>query len=539
MKHTIKLPFALLLLFAGATALADELPPGHSGTLTIVHLNDTYRVGDVEEGRRGGLGRVATIVRKLKAQGNDVRITHAGDFLYPSLESQLWHGEQMVEALNYLHSLAPLYLVPGNHEFDRRTADAVVQALHDAEFAWIADNLQLKTGHADADAALGDAFLFAFGSKKIGIFALTLLPRDGGNERTYAPVSGEYLAVAEAAIEKLEQAGADLIFGLTHLHLADDRQIAALKHKHPSFLFIVGGHEHEPEFLSGDADSATIMKGASNARTVWQIDIRFDDKVPVINTTEIAVDQSIEKDAAYQLIADKWRQRLLQKLPFLQSTLGVAALPLDAREVTVRNRESAWANFIVDQMPGAFGKPLADFAFINSGTLRIDDFVAEDITFEDIGRTFGFSSFLRHMTINGADFVALMEAGFRGEGPSKGYFPQISGFRVCVDKSRPDGQRIVQLQLPAKSPEQDTWIDIDRTADYQLVAPDFLYRGGDGYEFSQARDASRPASELKYLVLDAVIQAQGVGARVGAAVDLNNPRIAFVENENSTCFTKK
>lgn len=533
MKHSSRFLPALLLFFAGGDALPID---PQTNTLTIIHLNDTYRVAAVEEGRRGGFGRIATIVRKLKKQGNDVRISHAGDFLYPSLESQLWNGEQMVEALNFLNSLAPLYLVPGNHEFDRRKADGLVRALHYSEFSWLADNLQLNSGDAEADSLLGGAFLFPFGSKKIGVFALTLLPRDGGNERDYAPVTGEYVAVAESAIEKLQQAGADLIFGLTHLNITDDKQVAALKQKYPSFQFIVGGHEHEPEFEQGSEDRAMIMKGASNARTVWQIDIRYENDALLIKTTEIAVDQSIEEDAGYQLIADKWRHRLLEKLPFLQSRIGVAAVPLDAREVTVRNQESAWGNFIADQMPGAFGDPAADFAFINSGTLRIDDFIAEDITFEDIGRTFGFSSFLRHMTISGADFVALMEAGFRGEGPSKGYFPQISGFRVCVDRSRPDGQRIVQLQLPSQSEGGASWSDIDKAADYELVAPDFLYRGGDGYDFSNARDVSRPASELKYRVLDAVIQAQAAGGQVGAPIDPSQQRIAFVIAGNGRCF---
>ena len=85
---------ALLILFL--TACANTGGTANSDALTFIHLNDTYRVDAVEEGRRGGFGRVATLVRALKAQGRDVRILHDGDFLYPSLESQLWNGEQMV-----------------------------------------------------------------------------------------------------------------------------------------------------------------------------------------------------------------------------------------------------------------------------------------------------------------------------------------------------------------------------------------------------------------------------------------------------------
>jgi hypothetical protein len=77
-----------------------------------------------------------------------------------------------------------------------------------------------------------------------------------------------------------------------------------------------------------------------------------------------------------------------------------------------------------------------------------------------------------------------------------------------------------------------------RDADYSLVAPDYLYRGGDGYDFSKARDVSRPASELKYLVLDAVIRAHAQGEKIGAAVDPANPRIAFANTANELCFAR-
>ena len=122
------------------------------------------------------------------------------------------------------------------------------------------------------------------------------------------------------------------------------------------------------------------------------------------------------------------------------------------------------------QMRTAFRDPPADLAFINGGTLRIDDFVADDITFEDIGRTFGFSSYLRHMAMSGGEFRKTLEAGYRGTGEGKGYFPQISGFRVCVDRNRPDGQRIVQMQVPTAA---SAWQEIEPEHMYSVVVPDF------------------------------------------------------------------
>ena len=522
-----------IFVLGGCSAPGLVSDAGADDTLTFIHLNDTYRVDSVEEGRRGGFSRVATLVRQLKVQGNDVRMLHGGDFLYPSLESQLWNGEQMVEAMNFLDDLAPMYVVPGNHEFDSRTPATVIARIRESRFDWIADNMRLDTGEADVDARLSSGFTFKWGDRTIGIVALTVHPDHGGNVRDYTPFENGYVEHAERVIRQFESDGVDLILGLTHLHLISDIEIAKLKATHPTFVFIVGGHDHEPEFEEGDAQNAIVMKGGSNARTIWQIDVQFVDDVPQVSTTRIAVDESIALDDEYQVIADKWRERLLDLMPFLPSRIGDAAVPLDGREATVRGEDSNWGMFIADQMRSAFRNPPANFAIVNGGTLRIDDYIAEDITFEDIGRTFGFSSFLRHMTMDGADFRNTLEAGYRGLMAGKGYFPQLSGFRVCVDPGRPNGDRIVQMQVPADS---GNWVEIVPEEAYSIVVPDYLYRGGDGYDFSKARDVSRPGSELKYLVLDGVIRAQAAGEKVGVERTRDNARFVLLSAGENICF---
>jgi 2',3'-cyclic-nucleotide 2'-phosphodiesterase (5'-nucleotidase family) len=518
-----------LSLFISGCAIAPT--PDTTG-LTFVHLNDTYRVGAVEDGNAGGFSRVVTVVRELQANGRDVRILHGGDFLYPSLESQLWNGLQMVDALNFMDAIAPIYAVSGNHEFDRRGPEQLIAAVQASNFDWLGDNYVFKTGNTQVDGALKPAFTFQSGDKTVGVFSLTLNSADGGNERDYLKNNADYMGVAEKTIEVLDKKGVDLIIGVTHLHMWQDVELAGLKAKYPKLAFIVGGHEHEPEHSPGSDSSAVVMKGSSNARVIWAIDVDFDEAGrPAVRERQIELDESVAMDPAYEVLADKWRSRLLEKFPFLEARIGTAALPLDGREVTVRNEESNWGNFIADQMRTAFGEP-SDLAFINGGTLRIDDYIDDDILFEDIGRTFGFSSFLRLTTMTGAEFRQVMEAGYRGFGPSKGYFPQVSGFRVCVDRSRNEGDRIVSLQVPTNS----GWQEIIADEDYSVVVPDYLYGGGDGYDIPKNRPTSPPGSELKYLVLDGVLQAQALGQKVGAPVDPENPRFHQLLEGKQPCF---
>jgi len=80
-------PLLVCIILVACTASAPSLP--EPAGLTFVHLNDTYRMGAVEDGKAGGFGRVLSIIRALQAQGRDVAcIRTLDDFLYPSLETQ-------------------------------------------------------------------------------------------------------------------------------------------------------------------------------------------------------------------------------------------------------------------------------------------------------------------------------------------------------------------------------------------------------------------------------------------------------------------
>ena len=77
---------------------------------------------------------------------------------------------QIVDAFNFLDALAPMYVVAGNHEFDRREPEQLANAVRASEFDWLGDNYQFRTGEAQTDAALRSAFTFEHDGKTIVVF---------------------------------------------------------------------------------------------------------------------------------------------------------------------------------------------------------------------------------------------------------------------------------------------------------------------------------------------------------------------------------
>ena len=271
----------VLLILAACSNEPDTTASVSDGGISFIHLNDTYRVGTVEDGNAGGFGRVVTIIQALQAEGREVRILHGGDFLYPS-PGKPGLGRCPDDRGFQLYGRHSRHVCrSGNHEFDSRQTDPLVNAVLASEFDWVGDNFVFNTGNADVDSALRRDFVVEVSGKRIGIFGLTLHEADGGNARDYVPTERDTMSAARRSLANLEALGVDAIVGLTHLHMWQDEEIATFKAEYPKLAFIAGGHEHEPEYAPESDGAAAVMKGASNARKIWRIDLDFaDDGTP-------------------------------------------------------------------------------------------------------------------------------------------------------------------------------------------------------------------------------------------------------------------
>lgn len=518
-----------VLLVAGAVYLnsrasaKDSDPPPQ---LIIVQLNDIYRLDAVRAGKRGGLARVVALLRQLKTQHPKVPVIvlHAGDFLSPSLESNLFHGAQMIDAMNFINEVAPLYVVPGNHEFDYEEKEKayLTDAILKSRFSWVASNIERNDPNLLPALRnnVNQHIVVTFGKVKLGVFGLTI--DQGDKDSPYAAISGDYARIASAEIQQLERKGADLIVGITHLNIGDDHELAKLKKQHPTFLWIAGGHEHALDREFESPETALITKGDSNARTIWKVSVVKNGRNVDIREESIVIDESIQPDPVFtQDVENLYRAKLRNARPYMDTVISTQpSRCYDATEQAVRDRESDWGNFLTDTMRMAYkeNRIIADIAVLNGGSIRIDDTICDRITFENLERTFAYKTPVVFVKLKGKDLKKYILEDSVSSKLGDGRFLQVSGVSFRRDLSAGSSEIIKELQVQtAKRP-----VAFDEAKTYIVAVNKYIFCGGDGYKFRQFVTHYIPAgSDLRYLTYAALsAQTKNKAQVVGRIIDL-------------------
>lgn len=513
--------FGLVLIVALALSLGwqrdSQITPKPSTEAIIVQLNDIYRLDSVRAGKRGGLARVVSLLRQLKAQNPQVPVIvlHAGDFLSPSLESSVFHGAQMIDAMNFINEVAQLYVVPGNHEFDYSETDKnyLTDAIRESKFQWIVSNIQrsdpaiLETLRDMTRAHI----VIPLGNLKVGVFGLTIDGAQGGKNRSYGPISGDYSRIAATEIQQLESE-ADVIVGLTHLNIGDDHELAKLKQQHPRFLWIAGGHEHTLNREPSAAQTALITKGDSNARTVWKLSIVKNGLNYELHEESVVIDESIPADPEFtRNIEDFYRAKLREDRPYLDTV--ISTIPdrcYDGTEEAVRDRESDWGDLLADTMRKAFKGVTADVAVLNGGSIRIDDTICGRITFENLDRTFAYETPVVLVKIKGADLKKFILEDSANSKRGDGRFLQVSGVSFRRDFSAVGSDRLKDLQL--QSGRRSTSFVDNKT--YVVAVNKYIFDCGDGYKFRQSITNYIPAGADLRALTYATLKAQEKGKKM-------------------------
>ena len=144
-----KLSRILLAFFVtGLVSSCSSTKPGgqaddHLIDINLVQVNDVYEIAPLNNGKEGGMARVATIKKKYLRTNPNTLLLMAGDFLSPSVYNSLKYegksirGRQMVDAMNAAGFDLAIF---GNHEFDYGQ-DVLAERIREAKFPMLSANV--------------------------------------------------------------------------------------------------------------------------------------------------------------------------------------------------------------------------------------------------------------------------------------------------------------------------------------------------------------------------------------------------------------
>jgi 2',3'-cyclic-nucleotide 2'-phosphodiesterase (5'-nucleotidase family) len=443
-----------------AACVPGAKPPEPLNPVRFLLINDVYVADTLSDGT-GGLARVATVRSRLADQGR-VLFVLAGDFLSPSLLSKYYGGRQMVEALN----AAKLdYATFGNHEFEL-ARDTLIARIEASAFKWLSANCTLADGSRFPKVLPWDTVRVS--GHLVGLFGLTLQ----GDYRSYVRC-GDPDSAAVAAADTLTSLKADLIVGLTHQTIAEDRDLLS---REPRIDLILGGHEHEAH--DSVVSGRHVLKADANSRsaqfaTLWGGKGEWRQAVGLVT-----IDSRLPDDTATARVAEAWADSLRAKLG-PERVVGRAEAPIDARDAVSRNRESAIGMLVTDAIRAGTG---AEVALMNAGAMRLDDVIpAGPVSNYQLESIFLFADETRVVTfpLTGARLRQILEHGVSDASLGKGGFLQVSGVTFTYDRARPAGARLVGAM---------SGIGADDTL--TVAMPSYpACEGGDGYEVPEAAES--------------------------------------------------
>ncbi len=453
---------ALVLFVSAILSIAAQQKNDCNVKVTLLQVNDVYQFAPVDQGTKGGLGRVMTLKKAIQQENPNTLFLMAGDTISPSVESITYKGSQMIEAWN----IAGLdYSTFGNHEFDFGP-DVLKERIKESKFSWIAANVIDRTTNKPF-ADVQPFVVREFGGVKIGIFGLVLpetktTSRPGDNIEFRNPCD-----TAKEMVSQLHAQGVKVVVALTHLSMREDKEVARCA----DVDLIIGGHEHT--LLESHAGTAPIFKMTADARDLGRIDLNISPTTGELESIDwkvIPVNSTTKEATEFAAVYRKYASLLAQ----LAKPIGRTTVALDARSMENRTRETNVGNFVTD----AFRKATAaDVGFMNGGSIRADGIIGPGrLTERDLLSMLPFKNKLVKIEVTGATLRAALEHGVArsAEDSEPGRFPQVSGVHFSFDATRKSGARLVDVKVNG--------LPLNDTKKYTLTTTTFIaLDGGDGY----------------------------------------------------------
>ncbi|HLO97481.1 MAG TPA: bifunctional metallophosphatase/5'-nucleotidase [Fimbriimonas sp.] len=439
-------------------------------TVTVLHMNDIHSHLDptpIRGVQYGGLARVQTLIKGVRAKEKNVLLLNAGDVFQGTLYFNMYDGLADATVLNEMGFDAQCL---GNHEFDKGIPN-LVEYIKRVNFPVLAANVD-TTNHPELGNVIKPYSIITVDKQKVGVIGLVT---DTTPTIAFIPETlkfQKHLAATQKAADELTAQGVNKIILLTHIGYEEDMELGKQLR---NVDLIVGGHSHTPlgtPPLEGWRPSVgkypTVVKDADgkdlNVVQAWEwgkvlgrVKVTFDKKGNLVKVNEgeiMVVDSKIPEDKKIAGILDAFRKPI--------DAIGSSQIGTSVAAITDRHTVGY---FVSDSYLMATQKLGADFALCNPGGVR-SNLEAGKVTYGMANAICPFRNTLTLVNMTGATIIDLLNESKGSLIPSKGTSYTVAG----------GGVRDVMIN----------GAPLDPAKTYKVVVNNFMAQGGDSLNVLKA-----------------------------------------------------
>jgi 2',3'-cyclic-nucleotide 2'-phosphodiesterase (5'-nucleotidase family) len=462
-RRFIRTVLLLLPLGISTAAVAQD---SRYVLLTLLHTNDIHaRVlsgSNLNDESRGGLARLASLVKQIRAEMPNVLLFDSGDWASGTVEAYLTSGRSIAQAIN---SLGYNAVCIGNHEFDwgQENARELLKSLRTPVVC--ANLLDAATGKPWGE--LKPYLLMTVNGVRIAVFGLITLetlkyewPSFLEGLRFEDPI-----ATAAKLVPELRKQ-ADLVILLSHLGLKLDQQLAAAV---PGIDIILGGHSHDnvttrmfvgntliaqtgyhverlgrvdlilkkADRPSADGRLYTIESINGRGGRWWGLQIRAPLGVSYPQSPSIPIDGSIQPDEEMLAAYEPHRRLARRAVEEVLTALDVDVPDSDGGAPG----DTPLSRFLADRLREATGTEIALVDGKVRGRLQAGPLTAGRLWSVLGGYT---AQNVVRLKVKGS---ALLQALEQWAGAAQDLAVGVSGLRVVYSPARPAGERILEVKV--------------------------------------------------------------------------------------------
>ena len=460
--------------------------------IVVLSIND-FHGALAPAGKNVGAVKLVDAIKTEKAKNPEgTIIVSAGDNYQGSAMSNLMYGEPVSAVFK---EMGIELSAVGNHEFDWGV-DRISKWAEDGGFDFVCTNIYDKRTNQPVDWAEPFAIIEKEGVK-VGFIGLAT-PETAYKTLKANVVNYEFRDPVEVITEwvpKVKDAGADIVIALTHLGSFQDKEgnitgEAADLCAVDGVDAVISAHTHQR--VSGLVNGKPLVQAYKQGRSFAKLTFIFDENNKLVSAEPFldnlyARADTLKDDANTLAIYRKYEEELN---PVLGKVLGKTTVDLDHDRYAGPSLLGEWVCEIMKDKAGV------QIAMTNGGGLRTD-VPAGEITAGKLYEVMPFDNTLYTMKLSGADIKANIEHGIMND--DIGWI-QIAGVKVTYNPEAEAGNRITSMVL-----EDGTPVEMDKY--YTVVTNDFMFTGGDNYNFENAKDGLNTFIPIRDAMMDAVEKA--------------------------------